>query len=273
MTIRNLIGSLSAQQVIDSAAAFPGLVTRGATGQITNVISTFQNLGTRTDGIDFGATYITKEYQWGKLDFEANAAYIYNFKIDQFLGGGANGKAKFNIWDQEDSFGVPDLKLVASLFYSKLLFGIDTFRTGLTLNYIDSEHDFNDNFKGTDPQATLDAPGQVHLIGSFTTLDWQISYAFGEPTPPVSEMPQPGYSKDGKRILGEKAISPKPEGSGSGIRKWLANTTLTFGINNIGDVKPPYLPLMHSRVCTQQYRSLMAAFSTSRSTRSFRTAD
>jgi outer membrane receptor protein involved in Fe transport len=117
---------------------------------------------------------------------------------------------------------------------------MDTFRTGLTLNYIDSEHDLIDNFKGTDPSVTLDAPNYVHLIGSFTTLDWQISYAFGAPTPPVSETPQPGYSKDGKRILGEKAISPKPEGSGDGIRKWLANTTLTFGINNLGDAKPPF---------------------------------
>ena len=240
VTIRNLIGALSAQQIVDSAAAFPGAVTRGATGQITNVQATFQNLGTRTvDGIDFGASYITKECPWGKLDFEANASYIYYFKINQFLGGGANGNAVFNIWDQEDAYGVPDFKLVASLFYSKRLFGIDTFRTGLTVNYIDSEHDFVDNFKGT-RTVTLDAPNYVHLIGSFTTLDWQISYAFGEPTPPVSEMPQPGYSKDGKRILGEKAISPKPEGSGSGIRRWLANTTLTFGINNIGDVKPPY---------------------------------
>jgi outer membrane receptor protein involved in Fe transport len=241
ITIRNLIGTPTAQQVVDSANGFPGAVTRGANGLISNIDTQFLNLGTRTvDGIDFGASYVTKEYPWGKLDFEANAAYIYNFKIDQFLGGGPNGKPKFNIWDQEDSYGVPDFKLIASLFYSKLLFGIDTFRTGLTINYTDSEHDIHDNFKGTDPQATLDAPKYVHLIGSFTTLDWQISYEFGAPTPPVSETPPPGYSKDGKRILGEKAISPKPEGSTGGIRKWLANTTLTFGINNIGDVKPPY---------------------------------
>jgi iron complex outermembrane recepter protein len=241
ITIRNLIGTLSAQQVIDSAGAFPGSVTRGATGQIVNVNSAFQNLGTRTvDGVDFGFNYITKEYPWGKLDIEANAAYIYNFKINQFLGGGPNGKPKFNIWDQEDSYGVPDFKAVASLFYSKHLFGIDTFRTGLTFNYVDSEHDINDDFKGTNPTATLDAPKYVHLIGSFCTLDWQISYAFGAPTPPLSAAPLPGYSKDGKRVIGEKAISPKPEGSSDGLRKWLANTTLTFGINNIGDVKPPY---------------------------------
>jgi len=239
VTLRNLVGQLSAQQVID--LAIPGAITRGPTGQIVNVNEAYQNLGTRTvDGIDFGFSYVTKEYPWGKLDIEANATYIYNFTLNQFLGVQANGKEKFSILDQEDSYGIPDFKANISLFYSKLLFGIDTFRTGLTLNYIDSEHDINDNFKGTYGQATLDAPNYVHLIGSFTTLDWQIAYTLGESTPPVAQMPQPGYSKDGKRILGEKAISPKPEGSNSGIRKWLANTTLTFGINNIGDAKPPF---------------------------------
>jgi len=239
VTLRNLVGQLTAQQVID--LGIPGAVTRGPTGTIVNVDEAYQNLGTRAvDGIDFGFSYVTKEYPWGKLDIEANATYIYNFTLNQFLGVQANGKPKFSVLNEEDSFGVPDFKGYISLFYSKLLFGIDTFRTGLTLNYIDSEHDINDNFKGTLGGVTLDAPNYVHLIGSFTTLDWQIAYTLGESTPPVAQTPQPGYAKDGKRILGEKAISPKPEGSNNGIRKWLANTTLTFGINNIGDVKPPF---------------------------------
>jgi outer membrane receptor protein involved in Fe transport len=77
-------------------------------------------------------------------------------------------------------------------------------------------------------------------IGSFVTVDWQISYAVGEAAALPSVTPAPAYSKDGKRTTEEAAISPKAEGSSNGIRKWLANTTLTFGINNIGDVKPPY---------------------------------
>jgi outer membrane receptor protein involved in Fe transport len=40
--------------------------------------------------------------------------------------------------------------------------------------------------------------------------------------------------------VGEKAISPRAEGNSGGIRRLLANTTLKFGINNIGDVKPPF---------------------------------
>jgi hypothetical protein len=189
-----------------------------------------------TDGIDFGCGYLTKEFGWGKLDAELNASFIYNYSLNQPIGVKANGKPLFRILDEEDSFGIPDFKLVASLFYSKTLFGIDTFRTGLTLNYVDSEHDVDDNFKGTLPHA----PNYVHRVGSFTTVDWQISYLFGEPTTPSGPTPLPCYSKDGKRLLGEKAISPAPEGSNNGIRKWLADTTLIFGINNIGDVKPPY---------------------------------
>jgi iron complex outermembrane recepter protein len=239
--LRNLVGQISAQQLVDLESSFPGRVVRGPTGNIVSINATFQNLGTLlTDGIDFGVSYVTKEFWWGKLDFELNATYIYNYSLNQFLGAKPNGKPLFLVLDEEDSFGIPDFKAVASLFYSKTLFGIDTFQTGLTLNYIDSEHDINDNFKGTLPNAALDAPNYVHRIGSFTTLDWQISYMFGEAAAAQTQLPPPGYSKDGKRLTGEKAISPRPEGSSSGVRKWLSNTTLTFGINNIGDVKAPF---------------------------------
>ena len=42
-------------------------------------------------------------------------------------------------------------KWLASLFYSKHVFGNDNFRTGFTLNYIDSEVDGLTNFQGTLP--------------------------------------------------------------------------------------------------------------------------
>ena len=237
--IGNLVGQLSPQQIVDQESSLPGAVVRSPNGFITAINSNYENLGTRlTDGIDFGMSYLTKEYPWGKLDFALDATYIYNFSINQKFGLTPNGKSLYIILDQEDSYGAPDFKMVTSLFYSKTLFGIDTLRTGFTLNYIDSEHDIDDNYKGTDPHVTLDAPNYVHLIGSFTTVDWQISYTLG--AAPTAPIPPPGYSKEGKKLIGEEAISPKPEGSSNGIRKWLANTTLTFGINNIGDVKPPF---------------------------------
>jgi hypothetical protein len=76
--------------------------------------------------------------------------------------------------------------------------------------------------------------------GYWLTFDWQISYEFGKPEPVTPETPKPGYDKEGKKILGEKAVAPPPEGSRWGIRAWLAGTKLTFGINDIFDTAPPY---------------------------------
>src|SRR6202043_3851067 len=101
----------------------------------------------------------------------------------------------------------------------KTLFGIDIFRTGFTLNYTDSEHDVLDNYKGTLPEAAVQPNGLVHRIGSFTTLDWQISYELGKPAQITPQTPAPGYGSDGKKLAGEAAISPKPESSNRCIRQ------------------------------------------------------
>jgi outer membrane receptor protein involved in Fe transport len=146
--------------------------------------------------------------------------------------------------DRTDSaLFVPDVKILASIFYSKTLFGTDTFRTGITLHWLDSEDDFNTNSNGTDPRFHSDIPGTqfVHQIGTWTTVDWQISYMFGPPAAEVTpEMPKPGYDKEGKRIIGEQAISPRKEGSSWSWRRLLDNTTFSFGINNIGDTHAPF---------------------------------
>ena len=241
--LRNQISTINPFTLIGAPDAFPGTVIRNGAGFIQEVIAKYQNVGnTLTDGIDFGASYVTKEYAWGKLDFELNATYIYKFD-EHRLEGNADGSASFQVLQANDALGYsgPDFKLVASLFYSKHLFGNDTFRTGLTLNYIDSEADFISDLHQSLPAVdTFQNPaGYTHKVGDWTTIDWQISYEFGPAAEVTPETPAPGYSKDGKRLLGEKAISPKLEGSHWSWRKVLANTTLTFGINNLGDTPPP----------------------------------
>jgi iron complex outermembrane recepter protein len=241
--IRNQIGTIAPQTLVGAPNAFPGTVIRGANGLVQEVIANYQNFGnTQTAGIDFGASYVSKEYDWGKLDLEVNATYIYKFS-ELRLEGNADGTASFQVLQADDSlaFGGPDFKLISTLFYSKHVFGNDNFRTGFTINYIDSEADGLNNFHNTLPavDAGLHPPGYIHLIGSWTTLDWQISYEFGPPAEVTPETPRPGYTKEGKPILGEKAISPKPEGARWSWRSLLANTTVTFGINNIADTRPP----------------------------------
>ena len=80
----------------------------------------------------------------------------------------------------------------------------------------------------------------THVVGNWLTFDWQISYEFGRPQIVTPETPKAGYDKEGKRIVGEKAVAPVPEARTGGIRTWLAGTKLTFGINNIFDTRPPF---------------------------------
>lgn len=241
----NVIGTLLPQEVVDLTALGappPGSsVMRNAAGQITQVINTYENLGDqRTQGIEAGFTYNSKEYNWGKVELAFDASYLYSIKQQTAVGLQPSGALFYRVFDVTDVFPVPDLKMLASIFYSKTLFGIDTFKTGITLHFVGSETDIANSFNNTNPNATLDAPGFIHLLGNWTTFDWQISYEFGKPAEITPETPKPGYDKEGKRIVGEKAIAPAPEGTHWGVRNLLANTTLTFGINNIFDTRPPF---------------------------------
>jgi len=250
--LRNQIGAIPWQFVVDSPTGFPanGVVRSPATGLVTQINNPFINIGTlNTRGFDFGGSYITKEYDWGKIDFELNATYVYGYSTKIPYPPKANGQPAFQVLTNDDQAGLanigggggPDFKLIASLFYSKTICSIDTFQTGLTLNHRDSEADFNNNAKGSNPLANpgLDAPGYVHLIGSWTTLDYQISYEFGKAEEITPETPKNGYDKEGNRLTGEQAILPKPEGSRWGWRSLLNNTKFIFGISNIFDTRPP----------------------------------
>jgi iron complex outermembrane recepter protein len=246
--LRNVISVPAPATVL--AANLPGSVVRGADGTLQGIFANYTNLGTLlVDGIEFGASYTTKEFNWGKLEFDANAAFVYNYSLKQ-LEVEPNGSAQFLVTNLTDTAGSPsgvppgsgpDFKIVASIFYSKHLFGNDLFRTGFTLNFVNSELDNTNDGHGTIPagDAALLEPGYVHLVGSWTTLDWQISYEFGPPAQVTPETPKPGYDKEGKRVIGEKAIAPAPEGHGWTWRRLLDNTTFTFGIKNLSDAHPP----------------------------------
>jgi iron complex outermembrane recepter protein len=238
---RNVIQPPSIQFVVNNENTNPNLVIRGTGGAIVTVLTPFENLGAeRVDAIDFGGSYVTKEFSWGKLDLEVNASYLYHVTEQDQPGGQV-----FNVTDSLGGsiYTGPDFRMVASAFYSKTVFGCDTFRTGLTLNYLDSEHDINDpRAFGLTLQQFVAATGlpNAHVIGNWTTFDWQISYEVGKFVEIAPETPKPGYDKEGKRIVGEKAIAPKPEGCNEGWRRWLGGTRLTFGINNIFDTRPPF---------------------------------
>jgi iron complex outermembrane receptor protein len=238
ITKHDVIGTIAVQDVVDNPGLFPGFVHRDASGTITTVDDPLTNLGSLlVDVFDFGASYVTKEYGWGKLAAELDASWIY-YSAQQLV----MNSPVLNI---TDSFTTPDFKMVANLFYSKTVFGVDTFKTGVTLNYVDSEHDGNGSDFQTQgltiPQlVALTGFTQTHVVGYWLTFDWQISYEFGKPAIVTPETPKPGYDKEGKRVMGEKAVAPVPEARTGGIRTWLAGTKLVFGINNIFDTRPPF---------------------------------
>lgn len=189
----NVIGTLLPQEIVDLTAAGappPGTaVIRNPAGQITEIISTYQNLGDqRNNGIEFGIQYTSKEYSWGKIDLDVAASYLYNVKQQTPVG----------------------LSPAGGLFYRVFNF-TDTFKTGVTLHFTGSELDSTNSANNTNPNETLDAPGYVHLIGNWTTLDWQISYEFGKPAEVNPETPKPGYNKEGKGSLAKKRSRRPPK--------------------------------------------------------------
>jgi len=165
--------------------------------------------------------YTTKEFVWGKIDFEFNGDYIRRYVIQ-------------NLPDQPfivraGTYTLPVYKHSAQVFYSKTLFGMDALSTGVTWNYVDSEQD-----------QTPEPSGKVHVIGNWNTFDYQIAYNFGKAEELTPEAPVPGYAKDGKKLVGEKAISSGRENRSFGWRRYLADTRLVFGVNNVFDAAPPF---------------------------------
>lgn len=173
--LRNQIGIIPSQFVVDAPTGFPGndVVRSRATGQIIRIDNPFSNIGTlSTRGFDFDASYISEEYDWGKLDFELNGTYVYGYS-EKIPYPPLKGQSRFQVITMDDQAGGggvgfgggPDFKMVASLFYSKTFWGADKFSTGFCFNYRDSEADFNNNAKGSNPLANLglDAPNYVIL--------------------------------------------------------------------------------------------------------------
>jgi iron complex outermembrane receptor protein len=223
---RNNIASVDPQFILNHESLFPGAVVRNAGGAVLTINDTFQNIGRlETEGFDFGFMYSTKEFIWGKVDFEFNGNYIQRYIIQ-------------NLPDQPfivraGTYTLPVYKHSVQVFYSKTLFRMDTLSTGVTWNYVDSEQD-----------QTPEPSGKVHVIGNWNTFDYQIAYNFGKAEELAPETPKPGYAKDGKKLVGEKAVSPRRDRGSSGWRRYLANTKLVFGVNNVFDAAPPFADRM-----------------------------
>jgi len=219
---RNDIAGVDPQFILNHESLFPGAIERNPGGVVQTINDTFQNIGRlETEGFDFGFTYSTKEFVWGKVDFEFNGDYIQRYVIQNLPGQPFIVRA--------GRYTLPVYRHSAQVFFLKTLFGMDTLSMGVTWNYVDSEQD-----------PTPEPNGKVHVIGNWNTFDYQIAYNFGEAEELTPEAPRPGYAKDGKKPLGEKVVSSHRDKGSFGWRRYLANTRLVFGVNNVFDARPPF---------------------------------
>ncbi len=93
----------------------------------------------------------------------------------------------------------------------------------------------------------------------WTTVDLIFNYTFNLP-PPAAQNEVAGYAKDGGKNVKmkdgkEKNVMPvsTAEYNPCGWRAWLNNTTLTLGIDNVGDLQPPFLAATASTSDAQGY--------------------
>ena len=84
-------------------------------------------------------------------------------------------------------------------------------------------------------------------MAAWTTLDLILNYTFNLPPPAPAEVP--GFAKDGGKNVKsgkdgkEKNVVPvsTAEYGCSNWKWWLNNTTVTLGLQNVGDADPPFV--------------------------------
>jgi iron complex outermembrane receptor protein len=186
---RNLIASPNPQDVADGRV--PGIVRYGTGDDILEVQALYSNLGeVIVEGVDAEVSY-QFETRFGAFTLSTAASYIHDFR--QAATPGAE------LVDFTDSFALPEFRLISSLFYK-----CGGFEAGVTVNYTDSYDD------------RAPTPAQVdHTVGSWTTVDLQVSYEWPE---------QRGDEKGGPRRW-----------------RWLDGSRLTVGCLNVSDSEPPFV--------------------------------
>jgi hypothetical protein len=215
---------------------------------ITLLLTPFQNLGReKLSAWDFEVVEIFDTTRlghgdWGTFTATWNETYLADVDI-QFLPGGPTKTAvgKFGGGFQGVNGGgqFTHNRWYASLFYDgpsgSWMQGIDT---GVVVHYIGQYWD----------NAAFRFPGSKNSkVREWCTVDLILNYTFNLP-PPAAQNEVAGYAKDGGKNVKmkdgkEKNVMPvsTAEYNPCGWRAWLNNTTLTIGVDNVGDLEPPFV--------------------------------
>jgi len=196
---------------------------------------------------------------WGTFTATWNETYLADVDIQAIAGGKrltAVGKFGGGFQGPGGGGSFTHNRWYASLFYDgpsgSWMQGIDT---GVVFHYIGQYWD-NNAFQvvnvGNGGQSGLGTggtppPGQPRdaKVREWTTVDLILNYTFNLP-PPAAQNEVAGYAKDGGKNVKmkdgkEKNVMPvsTAEYNPCGWRAWLNNTTITLGVDNVGDLEPP----------------------------------
>jgi len=242
-----------------------GTVFRDLAGAISQVSSPFQNTGREIISAwdyEIVETFETSRLghgDMGTLTATMNGTYLADVDIQiipngprrtavgQFGGGfqGASGGGAYT-----------HNRFYVSLFYDgpngTWMQGIDA---GAVLHYVGQYWDdppstpnlhFGKpgNGPGSPRDPALHGPDN-RKVREWYPVDLVVQYTFNLP-PPAAQTEVAGYAKDGgknvKKDGKEKNVMPvsTAEYNPCGWRAWLNNMTLTLGVDNVGDLEPPF---------------------------------
>ena len=98
-----MISQLDPQFLLDERDAIPGSVVRLPNGTIDHINDPFLNLASvRVDFVDFGGSYVTKEFGWGKLNAQVDATWYYHIMQQNQPGA--------PLVNMTDAFSLPTLR-------------------------------------------------------------------------------------------------------------------------------------------------------------------
>jgi iron complex outermembrane recepter protein len=263
--MRSIASLLGTQFIIENN--LPGLVIRGPPvipgrpGPIILVIDPNENLtGAIFEGLDYEAIYILDSSIFGYGDFG---------RLTATVNGTWLSRAELQIAPETKRFGIagevipPGFTLTGSLPWSRANFSLfydgpaDTWLQGLdvgavvhyTGQYEDDNLSLTTDFSTfAKPQTPRSGPKpwRARKVSAWSTLDLILNYTFNLPPPAPAEVP--GFAKDGGKNVKmkdgkEKNVVPvsTAEYGCSNWKRWLNNTTITLGMQNVFDEDPPFV--------------------------------
>ena len=238
-----------------------GTVTRDADGNILLVFTPETNTGAeKLSAWDYEAVEIFETSRlghgdWGTFTATFNGTYLADADITVVPGGKrltAVGKFGGGFQGPGGGGGYTHNRWYSSLFYDgpsgTWAQGIDA---GVVVHYIGQYWD-NVDFTFFNGRPRPGNPDQVigtsdRKIREWYPVDLIAQYTFNLP-PHAAQTEVAGYAKDGGKNVKmkdgkEKNVMPvsTAEYNPCGWRAWLNNTTLTLGVDNVGDLEPPFV--------------------------------